>query len=432
MRLSPWDNPHTLTRAWCLWEVYCSVEGGANFSVAFGPAERKSFEAALCDPNTLTNFDPITDAFATIDVENARAGNPADEKMIKDTVRALQPSSDGGLSGFDLINSVAMRQMERWYFSEMQRVLDGHRVDGSLTELGLQLANTIAIALINRGQKVEARQLFVEAAAASEQLHGPLHWRTLQSKQNVAEFLKDTEGPTAETREKFAELIPLCEACEQLGARHNWTLQVKLNLGVVQRGLGELESARTIIDDVINIAAETLKSSADEPVTENSTHQNTAKRALLLTAKEELAILFKMQAERPRSDNERDEKAHAAVALYSELLLLLKDSVGEKHNRSLQCKLNFANVLAMPWSGRDGARAQELYTAVCAGFEVQYGAGHPSTLVAKVNFAIFLKAEGDATGANTLFQQVVSSSAANLKDAGWYTYAAKEVESFAQ
>ena len=33
MVLSPWDKPFTLTRAWCLWEVFCSVDTGAEFSV---------------------------------------------------------------------------------------------------------------------------------------------------------------------------------------------------------------------------------------------------------------------------------------------------------------------------------------------------------------------------------------------------------------
>ena len=47
MVLSPWHNPLPLTRAWCLWEVFCTVDAGAEFSVCLGPAEEAAFEAAL-------------------------------------------------------------------------------------------------------------------------------------------------------------------------------------------------------------------------------------------------------------------------------------------------------------------------------------------------------------------------------------------------
>ena len=62
MLLSPWDGPVPLSRAWCLWELYCTVtssnsddtEGAAakgKFSVCLGPAEAAAFErAVLKDP----------------------------------------------------------------------------------------------------------------------------------------------------------------------------------------------------------------------------------------------------------------------------------------------------------------------------------------------------------------------------------------------
>jgi photosystem II stability/assembly factor-like uncharacterized protein len=79
MLLSPWNKPTTLTRAWCLWELYCTVETGAAFSVCLGPAERAAFEAAVFSTD---GFNHILAAFAAIDVSAAQAGSPEDRAMI--------------------------------------------------------------------------------------------------------------------------------------------------------------------------------------------------------------------------------------------------------------------------------------------------------------------------------------------------------------
>ena len=84
MLLSPWDQPFPLTRAWCLWELYCTEEAaGARFSVTLGPEEQRAFEAAL-----LENHAAMDDAFARIDVAEAQAGSEADRAMILGAVEA--------------------------------------------------------------------------------------------------------------------------------------------------------------------------------------------------------------------------------------------------------------------------------------------------------------------------------------------------------
>jgi hypothetical protein len=51
MILSPWASPFPLTRAWCLWELFCTVEGGKQFDVCLPSAERHKCEAGRwCRP----------------------------------------------------------------------------------------------------------------------------------------------------------------------------------------------------------------------------------------------------------------------------------------------------------------------------------------------------------------------------------------------
>jgi hypothetical protein len=47
MMLSPWDSPQPLTRAWCLWELFCTVSVGARFSVCLGPHERAALAVGV-------------------------------------------------------------------------------------------------------------------------------------------------------------------------------------------------------------------------------------------------------------------------------------------------------------------------------------------------------------------------------------------------
>ena len=90
MMLSPWSAPQPLTRAWCLWELFCTVDTGMEFSVCLGPAEQEAFEAdlyaSLYDGPSLSahagSDDRIITAFSQIDVAKAEAGNPDDLNMI--------------------------------------------------------------------------------------------------------------------------------------------------------------------------------------------------------------------------------------------------------------------------------------------------------------------------------------------------------------
>lgn len=45
--LQPWDDPEPLKRSWCLWEIFCTLDGGAELEVALNPAQQEAFHTAL-------------------------------------------------------------------------------------------------------------------------------------------------------------------------------------------------------------------------------------------------------------------------------------------------------------------------------------------------------------------------------------------------
>ena len=72
MVLSPWENPVPLTRAWCLWEVYCCNVVGAQFSVTLGREERGRFEEALCENSGVLLMRLLASTWPTLKREKKR------------------------------------------------------------------------------------------------------------------------------------------------------------------------------------------------------------------------------------------------------------------------------------------------------------------------------------------------------------------------
>lgn len=199
MRLSPWDDPHTLKRAWCLWEVYCSVVGGAKFSVSLDKTQRANFIQAI-----LRDFEVVQEKFASIDVKTAKAGNPDDERMIKASVQAMP-------GGFGHCNMVVFDQIRRW----IRSVLDDLAVesigmdlrsgnftrsksDDEVTEEDLRTAGQVAILLDESGQTAEAKAMYEEVIAGYTAKLGADHVDTILAKMNLGLLyetsLKDYEA----------------------------------------------------------------------------------------------------------------------------------------------------------------------------------------------------------------------------------------------
>jgi hypothetical protein len=49
MVLAPWRDPIPFTRSWCLWEVLCTLQTGAVFSVQLSKAEAGRFVHELAE-----------------------------------------------------------------------------------------------------------------------------------------------------------------------------------------------------------------------------------------------------------------------------------------------------------------------------------------------------------------------------------------------
>jgi hypothetical protein len=184
MMLSPWHMPVTLTRAWCLWELFATVAGGeadgdedgaSRFTACLGPAERQAFEREL-----LTNqkgWDAVTAAFSEIDVRQAEAGNPADLEMIMTNVDRY--------GGPERLSTVAVAELRGWVQRQARRMVAvRRRADGSIEPTALGLTRTVAALLEVQGELAEARSLKEAVLAGWLDHAGADHVDTLKARAN--------------------------------------------------------------------------------------------------------------------------------------------------------------------------------------------------------------------------------------------------------
>ena len=66
--MSPWNSPVVLRRAWCLWEIFCSINAGekVNFQICLPTSERAELKKGISE-----NFNSILDALIAMDAQNA-------------------------------------------------------------------------------------------------------------------------------------------------------------------------------------------------------------------------------------------------------------------------------------------------------------------------------------------------------------------------
>lgn len=84
--LIPWDKATSLTRAWCIWEIFCTVETRTQLSVIWNSACEREIKETM-----ETRPDEIQHLLANLDVRNCEAWVPSDKEKI---LRAMRGKED--------------------------------------------------------------------------------------------------------------------------------------------------------------------------------------------------------------------------------------------------------------------------------------------------------------------------------------------------
>jgi tetratricopeptide (TPR) repeat protein len=106
--MTPWDAPIPLTRAWCLWEIFCALEleqdGKAQLIVRL-PANQRTpfFSGVIKGPGR------ALEALAAVDVEKAQAHSAKDLDSILNAVR--------GSIGCHRLNTDVIAHLREWFLA---------------------------------------------------------------------------------------------------------------------------------------------------------------------------------------------------------------------------------------------------------------------------------------------------------------------------
>jgi tetratricopeptide (TPR) repeat protein len=223
MVLAPWDHPIPLTRAWCLWELYCTAQTQSKFEVAMTGSARMHFiNDVLVDNNQ-----SIGRMLSQIDVKNSECFKPEDRERIFEAIK--------NTVGFSELNRMVFEKLRDWVLYAMR---DEMTKDNNSTDA--MYMNALAGLYKGQAEYTEAEPLYVRCIELRKESLGDHHPDTLQAMNNLAGLYR-MQG-------KYAEAEPLYVYCleqrrKSLGNLHLDTLAAVNNLALLYSSQGRYAEA---------------------------------------------------------------------------------------------------------------------------------------------------------------------------------------------
>lgn len=105
-------EPEYINRVWCVFETFIAFQNKVDAEVILPSVESASFQDAVKEGN----ISDITMALSRVDVQNAKASEPADERLVKDKIKTL--------SSFDDVNRVVKENLIAWCMHEVKSMME--------------------------------------------------------------------------------------------------------------------------------------------------------------------------------------------------------------------------------------------------------------------------------------------------------------------
>jgi len=151
--LSPWDDPVPLTRSWCLYELWSTMEQKANLVLRLPEAQQAAFKKAL-----IADFNSVMAAMVKIDSERASAFHEKDRVMIAKTIQ--------GSCGFSALNAQVKDQLREWLLATGQQLLRDHKTISADVRATAQFEISLGALTSQLGRYEDAAKLYKSAFKA--------------------------------------------------------------------------------------------------------------------------------------------------------------------------------------------------------------------------------------------------------------------------
>ncbi|KAH9101856.1 hypothetical protein LEN26_015652 [Aphanomyces euteiches] len=290
MVMSPWNDPTTLRRTWCVFEVYASVVENARFEIAMGRSQKASFLQDIQDDGAFYKM------LSTIQSEKSETTIPSDRDNIFQLIRDEV--------GFVKLDRMVFEVLEKWMLRTVDQQIEQAAdvlsragwlmVKGTLLRMKSDygdaaivfrsahdiylcgkgpdcpdawkaLADTAAAMLERGGALDEVATMSEEALGHQIRLLSKDHEETLSSEDHPdTSRMQNNVGIIYLMLGKTSSALPFIQGSYEvyrrtLGDDHKATLLIQANLGNTFRLVGNFaESERILLDCLEKIQSDAL------------------------------------------------------------------------------------------------------------------------------------------------------------------------------
>ncbi|KAJ3036976.1 Kinesin light chain 3 [Rhizophlyctis rosea] len=362
MVLTPWKSPITLSRAWCVFELYACASTKSKFDIALPPSEVTAFHQSFVD-------DPRTfyQTIASVKLETAGATIKADLDAIRQVIRDSV--------GFWTLDRTVFSVLFSWMVSTLE---------GQLRELesagdGLELARfqmSLGELYVDQGYYHDADLLLTSAEQLRRRLLGPINPLTLMSLDSLIS-LYESQGEYDKAEPLYIDYLHRIQ--NERGKLHPSTLERLYELAVLYHSQGMYDKAEPLYIDHL-LRAE---------ITFGKDHQQT------IVSMSALGRLYRDQKDDVR-----------AKPLCIDCVDRAKRVLGEDHPDTLTCVQNLASICARQG---DVARALELQLDCLDKRRRVFGDCHKTTVESVDTVASLYAREGKYDLAESLCRESLDS-----------------------
>jgi hypothetical protein len=359
LMMTPWNAPIVITRAWCLWEVYCTMkaekEQGCRFTLALSPIE----QAALLSALARDGVDAVLKPFAAIDCRKAQATNPDDLSKILAAIRAGP--------GYDQLNAAVLERQRVWVMDTVSTYLQDVEIRGETRD-----RNTCCLMLrhvellLEMGQLAEAYTV----CATSLEIAGGL---SLEFADGIptGRFISTTEsGGVLDSPDDVIIL----------------QLQMCIVRVTKMDTLKLIELVHTLMESFERVCG--------------------ASHELTLSAQAQLASA---QLTRAKALTRKPTEARL---IFEELIPGMVSVLGPQHKKTLSAMNTYGGILGDQYYQEQMARP--IFQATVDGYLATMGPSHPNTLTARANLARTLEQLGETETAQREYELVLAGDIVQL------------------
>ncbi|KAJ3045190.1 Kinesin light chain 3 [Rhizophlyctis rosea] len=349
MVLTPWDTPTTLTRAWCVFELYACAKTESAFNIALPTTETDLFRHQL-----RTDPDVYYQTIAGFKSENSTSTEAEDLVAIQTAIHESV--------GFRVLDRLVLDVLFQWMVATLKSQLALTKETGDRVAHA-EWQHSLGRLYSDQGMFTEAETLLFASLRAMEKCLGKDHTKCFWIVNDLAIL--------QQKRRKFQEGEWLFKDC----------------IGRIKRACRDGIEAMVLDSNLASLYLESGRPRDAEPLLSSCWER--AKKTFGKEHPKTLVIMHNyavnMAALEPRHSKTKETER-----LFIECWECRKraPTLGESHPATLQTALALATLYASHCVS--GGKAAALYTDTLAMMDVSLGRAHPDTLKAMHDAAVEL------------------------------------------